>query len=159
MESLFFLFQFSIVLVSDLPDAFSQSSFLLGDLLKWGGCSVKSISQSFELIFEGLGLLGEGVFLLFEVIILVFEDLNFFLHDVLVKIHFFNHLFDHSFIIFGRFGLGPRFHSGKELILFFEVVLFESDFAEFFLKFFEFSLFVGESVGPLILKGLEFLFL
>jgi hypothetical protein len=104
-------------------------------------------------------LLGEGVFLLFEVIILVFEDLNFFLHDVLVKIHFFNHLFDHSFIIFGRFGLGPRFHSGKELILFFEVVLFESDFAEFFLKFFEFSLFVGESVGPLILKGLEFLFL
>lgn len=103
-------------------------------------------------------MLGERVFLLFQVFIFVFEDLNFFLHDILVKVHFFGHFFDNSLIIF-RFGLGPGFHSGKELILFFKVILFECDFAEFFLNFLDFSLFVGEFISPLILKGLKFLFL
>jgi hypothetical protein len=55
--------------------------------------------------------------------------------------------------------LGSGFHSTEELIFFFKIVFLEGDFAEFFFEFFEFSLFIIESVGPFIFEGLEFEFL
>lgn len=92
-------------------------------------------------------------------IALVFEDFDFFLHDVFVEVHFLYHFFDHSLRIFAGCGLGSGFHSTEELVFFLKVVFFEGDFAEFFFEFLEFSLFVIESVGPLVFEGLEFEFL
>ena len=159
MKTFFFLSQFTIILVSDLSNAFGQSRLLLCDLMKRGSGSVKGLSESFELIFEGFVLLRKGVLLFFEVIILVFEDLYFLLHDIFVEVHFLSHFLNHSLRVFAWFGLRSWLHSAEKLIFLFEVVFFKSNFTEFFFDFLKFSLLVIEPVGPLILKGLEFLFL
>lgn len=97
MENFLFFLKFAIILVSDLANALGQADFLLRHFGQRGCGVVEALSDPIYFLLISFVLSRKGIFLLFEMVILIVEDIDFFLHDVFIEIHFLGHFLEHSF--------------------------------------------------------------